>query len=73
MTMGQRSWQTTCTVVWGPPGSGKSMHAWAEGGPEAYWITKPNGPRAFWDGYDGQENVVIDEFYGWLPHTFMCR
>jgi hypothetical protein len=49
------------------------MYAWAEAGPEAYWITKPNGPRAFWDGYDGQENVVIDEFYGWLPHTFMCR
>lgn len=73
MTMGQRSWQTKSEVLWGPPGSGKSKFAWEEGGPDAFWVSKPNGNRAFWDGYEGQDTVVLDEFYGWLPYGFMCR
>ena len=73
MTVGQRSWQTKTEVVWGPPGTGKSRYAWESGGPEAFWLSKPNGQRAFWDGYDGQKVVVIDEFYGWLPYGFLCR
>lgn len=73
LTIGQRSWQTQTEVLWGPPGTGKSMYAWESGGPTAFWLSKPNSNRVFWDGYDGQEVVVIDEFYGWLPYGFMCR
>jgi len=73
LTVGQRSWATHTTVLWGPPGTGKSMFAWESGGPDAFWLAKPNSNRCFWDGYDGQEVVVIDEFSGWLPFSFMCR
>lgn len=69
----QRTWVTETTVYFGPPGTGKTRRALAEAGPDAYWLTKPNSNRAFWDGYDGQENIVIDEFYGWLPINFMKR
>lgn len=31
--------------------------------PSAYW--KPRGQ--WWDGYQGQKVVIIDEFFGWLP------
>lgn len=48
-------------VYWGETGAGKSRRAWDEAGFDAY----PKDPATkFWDGYQGQENVVIDEFTG---------
>lgn len=48
-------------VYWGSTGVGKSRRAWNEAGVDAY----PKDPRSkFWDGYRGQQNVVIDEFRG---------
>lgn len=45
-------------VFWGRTGMGKSRLAWEQAGFGAY----PKDPRSkFWDGYRGQENVVIDE------------
>jgi len=53
--------ERTVHVFWGPTGVGKSRRAWAEAGLNAY----PKDPRSkFWDGYRGQEHVVIDEFRG---------
>ncbi len=37
--------------------------------PNAYW--KPVGE--WWDGYDGQEDVVMDDFYGWLKWSFLLN
>lgn len=48
-------------VYWGPTGVGKSRRAWEQAGLQAY----PKDPRSkYWDGYRGQEHVVIDEFRG---------
>jgi len=69
----QRTWPTTTVVYYGPPGTGKSSRALAEGGPDAFWLSKPAGQTAWWDGYYGQEVVVIDEFYGWIARDLMCR
>lgn len=69
----QRTWLTTVRVFWGPSGTGKSSRALAEAGPDAFWLRKPQGGNVWWDGYDGQENVVIDEFYGWIPRDLMQR
>jgi len=73
-TAHSRDWMTRTVVYYGPPGTGKTRRAMFEAGPNAYWVPKP-GPNqtAFFDGYDGQEHVVIDEFYGWLPFDTMCR
>lgn len=64
----QREWKTHVKVLWGPTGTGKSMYC-AHSYPEAYW--KPQS--TWWDGYTGQEVVIIDEFYGWLTYSFMLR
>ncbi len=53
-------------VLWGDSGTGKSRKAAADY-PAAYWLTRPNCSTVWWDGYDGQSVVVIDEFYGWIP------
>nr|ALE29551.1 replication associated protein [Lake Sarah-associated circular molecule 8] len=50
-----------CHIFWGSTGTGKSRRAWAEAGDDAY----PKDPRTkFWDGYQGEANVVMDEFRG---------
>lgn len=54
-------------VYVGPTGLGKSRKAWYEAGMEAY----PKAPTTkFWDGYQGQENVVMDEFFGQIEVRF---
>jgi len=72
--MNERKWHTYCQVYWGPPGVGKSRRALEEAGPGAYWLPRPEGANTvWWDGYEGQEVVVIDEFYGWIMRDKMQR
>lgn len=57
-------------VIWGNTGLGKSRKAWAEAGMDAY----PKTPTTkFWDGYQGQFHVVIDEFTGQIEITHLLR
>lgn len=57
-------------VFWGPTGTGKSRRAWDEAGPNAF----PKDPcTKFWDGYQGQEHVVIDEFRGQIGISHVLR
>lgn len=62
--------ERTCFVFWGATGLGKSLRAWDEAGVDAY----PKDPRTkWWDGYNGQPNVVIDEFRGAIDVSHMLR
>lgn len=55
---------------WGATGTGKSRRAWNEASFEAY----PKDPRSkFWDGYRGEENVVVDEFRGGIDISHILR
>lgn len=57
-------------VYWGRTGAGKSRRAWDEAGLGAY----PKDPRTkFWDGYRGQEHVVMDEFRGGIDIAHLLR
>jgi len=57
-------------VYWGATGTGKSKRAWEEATFDAY----PKDPNSkFWDGYRGQEQVVIDEFRGAISISHMLR
>lgn len=57
-------------VYWGATGLGKSRRAWEEATLNAY----PKDPRTkFWDGYRGQENVVMDEFRGDIDVAHLLR
>ena len=63
-----RTQPTELHIYWGATGTGKSKKC-NDDFPQAYW--KPYGK--WWDDYDGQETVIIDEYYGWLPFSVMLR
>ncbi|AYP28862.1 MAG: putative viral replication protein [Cressdnaviricota sp.] len=63
-----RDWKTELHILCGSPGCGKSKFC-KEEAPLAYW--KEN--NKWWDGYCGQEDIVIDDFYGWLPWNTLLR
>lgn len=69
-----RDFKTEVFVLWGPTGTGKSAHARSEC-PDAFWVDPPNVRQGavWWCGYSGQADVVIDEFYGWLPWSLLLR
>lgn len=50
-------------VEWiiGSSGVGKSTKAEAEN-PHAYWLTQDSTDNIWWDGYDGEETIIIDDF-----------
>lgn len=65
-------------VFFGPPGSGKTRRAvqeCIERGRSYYMLSPPNqsSGAVWWDGYAGQDAVIIDDFYGWITHQFMLR
>ncbi|ATP66708.1 Rep [Rodent associated cyclovirus 2] len=67
-----REHKTIVHYYWGPPGSGKSRRALEEAKltnlPIYY---KPRG--LWWDGYNQQPNVIIDDFYGWIKYDEMLK
>ena len=65
-----RDYKTHCAVFIGPTGVGKSRLA-AERCRSEPTYYKPRGK--WWDGYSGQSNVIIDDFYGWIEFDEMLR
>jgi len=54
--------------IHGPSGCGKTR-AIHQAYPDAYW--KPEGQ--WWDGYEGQAVVVLDDYYSDIPYALLLR
>ncbi len=53
---------TEAICLWGPTGTGKSHYA-ATTYPNAFWVpARSPGSTAWFNGYDGQDTIVFDEF-----------
>lgn len=63
-----RDFKTVVEVLIGPPGCGKSRYARSYS--DSYW----KQPDSIWfDGYQGEKTVVLDDFYGSLPWSTMLQ
>lgn len=63
----KRTEMTEGIWLWGPTGAGKSHAAWNEYiiGEEYEW----RDDKGWWDGYRGEETVLINEFRGGIPYS----
>lgn len=60
----KRSWKPHVLIFYGPTGSGKSRAAFeraAQNGPY-YSKPRPTGGSNWWDGYEGEHTVILDDF-----------
>lgn len=64
-----------CKVFWGVTGSGKSHRAFEESNmvscPEDVYVKPPS--TKWWDGYQGEKRVIIDEFRGDIGISHLLR
>lgn len=66
-----RDFKTEVHVLIGPPGTGKSRYAADMTKTLGSVYYKPRGE--WWDGYDGEDSIVIDDFYGWLKYDELLK
>lgn len=66
-----RNFKTEVHVYIGEPGAGKSRHAQEQAALIGTSYYKPRGD--WWDGYNHQPVVVIDDFYGWLKFDELLK
>ncbi|AIF76250.1 Rep [Bat circovirus] len=69
LTTNPRDWVTRIYLLIGKPGIGKTRFC-RRIAPNAYW---KQCDTKWWDGYDGHEDVVLDDFYGWIQFRTMLR
>lgn len=56
----KRNWKPTVYWYYGETGTGKSASAISESDPNDRWISMDS--LKWWDGYDGESDVIIDDF-----------
>lgn len=59
-------------VIVGPAGCGKTRSV-VEKHPDVYWVEPTNSGTVWFDGYDGQEAILFDDFYGGVKYSQMLR
>lgn len=67
-----RNWQTELEIYFGDAGTGKSRKAHEEN-PDAYDLLIPNSDTIWFDGYNGHDTVIIDDFYGNMPISMLLK
>lgn len=63
--------QIETLVYWGDTGTGKTKKALAE--PDTYILNAPSNGTIWFDGYDGEKTLVLDDFYGWIKQHELLR
>lgn len=68
-----RKFRTLEVLVYvGDAGSGKTRHA-LEIDPDLFIVPNPENNRLWFDGYQGEKTILIDDFYGWIKYHHLLR
>ena len=68
-----RTEMTTCEWIYGKSGTGKSHYAFQDYHPDTHYnIQTRDALRGWWDGYSGQNVVIINDFRGELTFSELC-
>lgn len=70
ITVEPRNTKPTVTILWGDTGTGKSYKARQLCNNEPYYIWTPSRGH-WWDGYQHQKNIIMEEFRGQLPFDYI--
>jgi hypothetical protein len=62
-----RTWMTEGIWIHGPTGCGKSHQAFEGYTPETHYVLPEDS--GWWDGYTGQETIIINEFRGSIKYS----
>lgn len=61
------------TILIGPAGTGKTRYIFDNfKHDDIYKLDRPDGPIWF-DGYEGQKVLLLDDFYGWIKYSFLLN
>lgn len=57
----------------GPTGCGKTRAAYADHWPDMFVQDCSSGGEIWWDGYNGQSCLLLDDYDGCLPYRYLLR
>lgn len=60
------------TVYWGDAGTGKTRRVF-ERRPGVFSLSKSSGTNVWWDGYEFENTIILDDFYGWIPYGYLLQ
>jgi len=66
----QRCFKSHVSVFYGDSGTGKSLAAM---GADDVYVLRCSKTGVWFDGYDYNKTLVIDDFYGWIPFNMMLH
>ena len=65
--------KVVCKVYWGQTGTGKTKKVWEEAKDDLYVLPLSQNGTHWWDGYEGESNLLIDDFYGGIKYSHLLR
>lgn len=73
-----RRWEMEVYILWGDTGTGKTRQVYNRAENESLSVyclqQPPSGSHTIWfSGYTGQEILLIDDFYSWLPFSWILK
>ncbi len=68
----RRNFKTRVTVIYGNTDLGKSRMARLLCDPsDTYNLTQVTSGQQFWEGYEGEKYIIINEYYGWVKFSLL--
>lgn len=61
------------SVYWGAPGTGKTRAVYDKHGVENVFTLVADNDAVWFDGYEGQDVLLIDDFKGWIKYSLLLK